>query len=173
MQEDYIQIGRLGKPFGLKGAIKVQMWDEYVGLVPPKNVVFVQQGGDVIPFFFTSFKEQGVHLLVTFEDIDNPNAAHQIAKNNIFVRKQDMPSEFLEKEKSEMEALLNFEIMDKNLGVIGPIIDFDESPYQTVVLVKYKDKEVMIPWVDAYILGFDAQKKAINMDLPEGLLDLG
>ncbi len=172
MEEEYIQIGRLGKPFGLQGAIKVQLWDEFVGLVPPKNVLFVRQGGDVIPFFFTSFKEQGAHLLVFFEDVDNPNAAHKVAKNDIFVRKQDMPNVFLEEETSEMENVLGFEIIDTNLGKIGAILDYDEKPYQTVVLVEYLEQEVMIPWVEAYILDFDEKKKSILMDLPEGLLDI-
>lgn len=173
MQEEYIQIGRLGKPFGLQGAIKVQIWDEFVGLIPPKKVLFVQQGGDVIPFFFTSFKEQGAHLLVVFEDFDNPNTAHKVAKNNIFVRKQDLPAEFLEEEVSEMEALIGFEIHDEHLGVIGPIIDFDEMPHQTIILVDHEGTEVMIPWVEAYIEDFDTDKKVIHMDLPEGLLNLG
>jgi len=172
MQEEYIQIGRLGKPFGLNGAIKVQIWDEFVGLVPPKNVLFVEQGGDVIPFFFTLFKEQGAHLLVLFEDFDNPNAAHKVAKNNIFVRKQDMPPEFLEEETSDMDHVVGFRIKDESLGDIGVILDYDEQPYQTVVLVEYQDREVMIPWVDAYILGFDEENKVIQMDLPEGLLVL-
>ncbi len=172
MQEEYIQIGRLGKPFGLNGAIKVNLWDEFIGFVPPKNVLFVRQGGDVVPFFFTSFKEQGAHLLVVFEDFDNPNMAHKVAQKDIFVRKQDIPSEFLEEEASEMEAILGFRIIDENLGLIGSVIDFDEKPYQTVILVEYQDREVMIPWVDAYIVGVDSDKQVIKMDLPEGILDL-
>ena len=172
MQEEYIQIGRLGKPFGLNGAIKVNLWDEFIGLIPPKNVLFVRQGGDVIPFFFTSFKEQGAHLLVVFEDFDNPNMAHKVAQKDIFVRKQDIPSEFLEEEASELEAILGFRIIDENLGLIGSVIDFDEKPYQTVILVEYQDREVMIPWVDAYIVGVDSDKQVIKMDLPEGILDL-
>jgi len=172
MQEEYIQIGRLGKPFGLHGAIKVLMWDEFNGLVPPKNVLFVQQGGDLIPYFFVSFKEQGAHLLVNFEDFDNPNTAHKVAKKGIFVRKEDIPIEFLEEEKSPVEELLGFNLVDKSLGIIGAIIDFDIMPFQTMVLVDFQDRKVMIPWVEAYILGFDMKKKIINVDLPEGLLDL-
>lgn len=172
MQEDYIQIGRLGKPYGLQGAIKVKMWDEFVGLVPSKNVLFVQLGGDIIPFFFVSFKMQGAHLLVVFEDFDNPNTAHKVAKKNIFMRKQDIPSKYFEKEVSEMSAMIGFVIQDDRLGEIGVILDFDEMPHQTIVLVDYQGREVMVPWVDSYIQGFDVDKKIVNMDLPEGLLDL-
>lgn len=171
MQDEYIQIGRLGKPFGLTGAIKVKIWDEFVGFTPAKNVLFVEQGGDVIPFFFTSFGKQGGHLLVVFEDFDNPNTAHQVAKKNIFVRKQDIPKRFLETEKSEMEDFVGFQIKDESLGVIGSILDYDEGAHQTVILVAYQEREVMIPWVDAYILGVDVDQKIIQMDLPEGLLE--
>ncbi|HHB79120.1 MAG TPA: 16S rRNA processing protein RimM [Saprospiraceae bacterium] len=170
MQPEYIQIGRLGKPYGLKGAVKVLLWDEYVGFRPPKQVLFVQQRGDIIPFFFKSFQEQGGHLLVVFEDFDNPNAAYAVAQKPIFVRKQDLPEDFLEEEDTELDAILGFQIVDKQLGLIGPIIDYDEQPHQSIILVDYQGREVMIPWVDAYIQDFDLQKRVITMDLPLGLL---
>ncbi len=171
MQDEYIQIGKLGKPHGLQGALKVHLWDEFSDF-RPKQVLFVKQAGDLVPFFIEKVREHGVHVLVYFEDLENPNAAYQLANKPIFVRKQDLPPAYLEQEVSEMEAVLGFRIFDQNLGEIGPIIDYDEQVYQTMVLVDYKGTEVMIPWVDAYIERMDVEQQIIEMDLPEGLLTL-
>ena len=169
MQDEYIQIGKLGKPHGLNGALKVLLWADFSDFIP-KNVLFVELTGDLIPFFITSIKESGAHLLVRFEDFDNPNSAYKLAKKKIFVRKRDLPESYFQEQVSDMDALLGFRIIDQSLGKIGEIIDFDEQVHQTMILVEYNGAEVMIPWVEAYIERFDVDKRIIEMDLPAGLL---
>ncbi len=166
---EYIQIGKLGKPHGLNGAIKVSLWDKFEDLMP-KNVLFVEQKGDIIPFFIDSCKEQGAHLLVHFEDFKTPNDAYPLAQKKLYLREKDIPKEFLVEPVSEFNWLVGLRLTDEELAPIGEIIDFDEAGKQLVVLVKKGNKEFMIPWVEAYIININLDKKTAMLNLPEGLI---
>ncbi len=166
---EYIQIGKLGKPHGLKGALKVILWDRFEELMP-KNILFVEQKGDIIPFFIQSCKEQGAHLLVQFEDFKSPNDAYPLAQKKLFLREKDIPKELLVEPVSEFNWLIGMRLNDEHLEPIGEIIDFDEAGKQLVVLVKKGNKQFMIPWVSDYIINMDRLAKTAQLDLPKGLI---
>jgi 16S rRNA processing protein RimM len=47
-----------------------------------------------------------------------------------------------------------------------------ETPGQVLATVWYQGKEVIIPLVDATVVGIDGSRKTIQVRLPEGLLDV-
>ena len=65
-----------------------------------------------------------------------------------------------------------FLLVDKELGEIGVIEEVLELPQQEMAVVKKEGKEVMIPLNDTFVKGIDRTKKRIDVELPEGLLDL-
>ena len=67
---------------------------------------------------------------------------------------------------------VNFEIHDKILGKIGIIEEIIEYPQQEMAAIKFQEKEVLIPLNEQLILTIDAENKVIEMDLPDGLLEL-
>lgn len=168
--DTFIQIGKLGKPYGLKGEIKLLLWDEFVDFLP-QDVLFVPQHGDKIPFFLEYSKVQGAHVLAKFEDFQDPNAVYKLAQKPVFLREKDIPDAFLVQPESDMEHLLDYQLRDKTLGHLGPIIGYDDGGLQQMILVAYDDQEIMIPWVESYILKLDEKKQIILVDLPEGLLN--
>ncbi|MEM6699798.1 MAG: hypothetical protein AAF599_15455 [Bacteroidota bacterium] len=56
--------------------------------------------------------------------------------------------------------------------MIGVIEEVIEMPQQEMAVINYKDKEVLIPMNEDFILEILEEEKILKVELPEGLLDL-
>ena len=65
-----------------------------------------------------------------------------------------------------------FSVVDKTRGEIGDIRQILDFPSQAVMQVFFKEKEILIPINPQVILEVNRKKKEIQIDAPEGLIDL-
>jgi 16S rRNA processing protein RimM len=70
------------------------------------------------------------------------------------------------------ERFQGFTLVDVALGEIGVIREVLELPGQFLALVDYQDQEVMVPLHPSLIQKADLKNRILEMDLPEGLLEL-
>jgi 16S rRNA processing protein RimM len=55
------------------------------------------------------------------------------------------------------------------LGIIEEVI---EQPHQLLCVIRIKEQEAMIPVHDDNLLHIDNKKQQVEVDVPEGLLDV-
>ena len=67
---------------------------------------------------------------------------------------------------------VNFLAIDHTHGLLGKIIDVQKNSAQSLFVINYQQKEILIPIVDNYIQSVDVQKKEIVLRTPDGLLTL-
>jgi 16S rRNA processing protein RimM len=71
-----------------------------------------------------------------------------------------------------LNQLLNFRVFDKG-HPIGIVVGFSTNTAQDLLNVDRGDGSVaLVPLVDAYILSIDFDNQSIQLDLPEGLLQI-
>lgn len=68
--------------------------------------------------------------------------------------------------------LTGFKLIDINVGEIGEIVATEELPQQTMLVTHYRNQQIMIPMVEAFINDVDADNEIIYLNLPDGFLDL-
>ena len=68
--------------------------------------------------------------------------------------------------------LVGFTAIDEYEGELGEVIDVQEYPQQIIATVNFKGAEVLFPLNEEIIVGIDVVKEILNVDLPEGLLDI-
>ncbi len=68
--------------------------------------------------------------------------------------------------------MIGFSVIDKTRGKIGDIRKIFEYPSQAVIQVFFNKKEILIPINPHVILQVDREKKEIQIDAPEGLIEL-
>ncbi|MFZ4545203.1 MAG: ribosome maturation factor RimM [Saprospiraceae bacterium] len=173
MIDTLITIGATQQPHGLKGELKVFIEEQYEDDFFQTDTVFITLAGKKIPYFVENMRG-GNALIVKFEDVDSLEAAQKIAKKSLEMRKQDMIAEAdrEEIEESEFGDLITYTIVDKQLGYIGEVLEILEMPQQEMAVVHYKLKDRLIPLNERLIISVDDKEKIINMDLPEGILEL-
>jgi len=163
-------VGKVIKPEGVKGFLKLDIEDGFEKSVLKAPFVFIFIDGLPVPFKVEECTE-GRHLLVKLEDVDLPEQAARYAhlplglhENHIrYIRK--IPS-------SSLEKLTGYTIYydDKAVGLIKEVARF---PGQMMAIVEDETgKTIHIPLVSEWIQQKDDSSKKLFMSLPDGLLEV-
>lgn len=169
-KEEAFYIGYITKTKGLKGEVQLYFeFEDYKSL--DLDVVFAEMNGKMVPFFVASHKIYPNSTgLFYFDDIDHIDKAQALLKKKIYLPLSKMP------ERGEDEFfytdLKGFIAVDETLGELGEIIEVNEYPQQFVATVHYKNRDILFPLNEDFIVEIDDEENILHLDLPEGLLDI-
>lgn len=164
---EYLSLGKIIKPHGLKGEVKVFSTTDFASLRYKKgNVVFYFTNDSYIPLEVTSFKKGNDYDIVSFKDYDNIDKTKELIGKELFIKKIDasLPNNYY-----HYIDLVNCEIIsnNKSIGIVKEVIKY---PANYIIRCKNKDKSFDIPFVDAFIKNVDIKNKRITVELIEGIL---
>ncbi len=134
------------------------------------ETVFVELNNTLVPFFIKKIQLRGNTAVVTIEGIDTIEKAEEITKSSLY-----LPLEFLPKligKKFYFHEMPGYSVIDKTYGAIGIIEKILDFPQQAIFQIKYGEHEILIPARDEFILTVDRLKKQIELDAPQGLIDI-
>jgi 16S rRNA processing protein RimM len=169
MRQDLVVIGKLGKPHGLKGELKVGVEPAYEDALLESDILFVQLGSQVIPHFI-EYVRGGGSMLIKLEEVDDQVTASLLQHKPVLLPADQLPAE--DTEAYPLPPWEGFILEDEARGTIGPIRELIEMPQQILAAADYEGREVLIPLHEDLILSVDPGQKHILLRLPEGLLDL-
>jgi 16S rRNA processing protein RimM len=170
-KDQCFQIGRVAKVHGLRGEVNVVLDVDYPEDYEGLEHLFLEQKGRLVPFFLEHFVLQpGGKALVKFEDLDSLDQVESLVGLEIFLPLSELPQ--LEDDQYYFHELIGFEVIDENLGLIGPVEIIYDLETQDLLGVTHQGKEVLIPIQDGIILKVDKAAKKVYCQLPEGLLDI-
>jgi 16S rRNA processing protein RimM len=157
-------LGYFSKVHGLKGEllIRAEAKVKKRGL----KVLFVEVGGSKVPHFIKEIKEVEKGLIVSFEDVTNVNQASKLAGKKVFA-----DSTLFLKEKNN-QSLTGFEVIDEELGSLGPVESVDESGAQVLLALTFRGKELMLPFAKELVVKIDLKEKKLYYKAPPGLIEM-
>jgi 16S rRNA processing protein RimM len=111
-------------------------------------------------------------LKVQLKGVTDRNQSEALVGKQIY-----LPADFFFSKAEEggmfLAEIKNFKVIDKTLGEIGTITAFSSNVAQDLLVVtSANNKIVEIPFVDDFIVEIDRDHKVLQMDLPEGLLEI-
>ncbi len=165
------ELGLITRPHGLKGEVQVHLDVDFPEDYQDLESVFVEINNQLVPFFISSLhltKDQ--KAIVQFDDIDSFEAAEKIKGVKLFLPLDFLPE--LEADQFYFHQVVGYKVIDKSLGELGEVITFNDNSAQTIMLMDYQEKEVLIPIVEGVFVKADHKNKTFHVDLPEGLLDI-
>ena len=164
------KIGFVMKPHGLKGEVTISIDPDAPENLDEVKSVFIEKNNRLIPHFIEAISVRGDKAFIKFDDIDTPEGALSISKCSIYLPKSSRPKsgrgEFYDDE------ILGFEVIDKDLGTLGKVINVESAGPNKLLLINYGAKEVLIPVNSPFIKSINKSKGAITVELPEGFLDI-
>lgn len=162
-----IPLAKLGRTRGLKGQMRVQMYN-------PDSELFTK--GQV--FHFTKKSGEVSHVTVAqssgewcdFKEIQNPEDARAHTNIELFLYRDEMPP--LPKGNFYQVDLIDCEIIDhETKESIGILVDIIYTASNDVWVIKTKDgkegEELMIPMMPEVMGQIDLDKKVISIHPPE------
>ncbi len=165
--QQLLPIGTFTKPHGLKGEIALSVTNDFDD--ENCDCIIVPIEGIPVPFFVNEIRGKGAEtLLFTIDEIESAEQAKMLCGATVYVDKSLSASLGNDDDFLAVDMLVGFKLIDQQHGEIGVITDVDTSTPNTLLLIGDR----MIPAADEYIVSLDEKNRIIEVDLPEGLLDL-
>ena len=165
-----IEIGKIINTHGIKGELKIISSTDFeeerfaVG-----NTVNIQFGKELVPMEVASFRRHKGCLLVAFKDLLNINFVEKYKGCVISVDSDELQK--LDEDEVYFYQLLDCQVVDEEENELGKVVEIIETlAHHTLRVRNAEGKEVLIPYVDAFIVDVDVELKKIVVHVIEGLL---
>ncbi|MCH1448199.1 MAG: ribosome maturation factor RimM [Candidatus Nanopelagicales bacterium] len=174
-----VVVGRIGRPHGVKGAATIEVrTDEPDKRFAVGARLLTDSGLDLT--VATATWHSG-RLLVTFEGYEDRTAVEQLRNALVSVdrpadERPEDPEEFYDSDLEGCEVVVDGSDSDSDSDgvVIGVVREVSHLPGQDLLVVVTPDeREVLIPFVSAFVSQIDVSAKRIVITPPEGLLEPG
>ncbi len=161
---EQVEIGYFSKTHGVKGQLLLKLSVD----INEKEVhaVFVDQHGSRAPLFVSSAAQTPQGLLLMLEDITSVEQARTLLNKKVYAESRIII------EEEETADLEGYELQDKHFGSLGKVLSVVDNGAQDLLVLNFKDREVMLPLVDAFIESIDDDNKIVKYNAPEGLLEI-
>jgi 16S rRNA processing protein RimM len=112
-------------------------------------------------------------VVLKFHGIDDITTAETLLRGEVQIPKQDRAP--LEEGATYVSDLVGCELFENHgseARKIGVVRDVDFSAGEAPLLVVQGDREYLVPYVESFLKSADFKAKRIEMNLPEGLLEV-
>ena len=163
-------MGRLLKPRGLKGELRLTIFNEVDSVLKIGMEIWVETAEGVqYSHIIESLKITGVKSWIKLSGCNNREAADNISSLFFSISRSVFTP--LRDKEIYLVDIIGFKVLDENRNTIGLVVDTMSLPEQNLVVVETMGNEVLIPFVDAHILLFDIKENILIVKDVEGLLN--
>ena len=171
MPEEFIAVGRIGRPHGVRGATFVEPWTDDPDERFAAGTVLVTDPAAAGPLTVASSTTSGGKRVVHFESVDGREAAEALRGVRLLIAASarpelDDPDDFYDTD------LIGLTARTVDGADLGPITDVLHAGGADYLVVDNGGREVLVPFVHAVVPTVDLAGGAVLVDPPEGLLDL-
>ena len=169
-KQDCFLFGTIFKLHGYKGDVNIYNDNDIPLIFTDIDFFYIEENKELIPYFADSVRPKKKKiLLVKFEDVDSEEVALKILKRKVYLHNKFLPKiEDINPDK----LIVGFDVIDKTLGKVG-IVDFvNEKTAQKLIIVKDGEKEFFIPFHDNFVTNINLEKKVLEIDVSQELIDI-
>lgn len=169
LKEKCVQIGYVSKPHGVKGEMAVSLLEGFYAEDLDLEFLLLDIDNGLVPFFVESLRiKGGKTILAKLESVDAEEKAREFVNTEVYVHAESVHNE----EDMPSGAFLGFRVIDQKKGGIGIITGVNEIANNPLFVLDFEGREILFPVNTDFILQVDEKNKEIEVNLPEGLIDL-
>lgn len=180
LEEKFITIGKITKPVGLKGYVKVlsltDFPDRFKSLKSIKlfnekeNKILINKFSGSEDFYIKDVVIERDYVKMLFDKFDEINAAGNLAGCLLIL--EESKRKKLEKDRYYYYELIGLDVINNEKN-IGKIVSVENYGGQDLFKIKMTDtnKDVLIPYVNEFIIKIDIEKKYIEIEVIDGMLN--
>ncbi len=168
-KNNYFKIGYVAKTHGLKGGFTAILDTEFD--VTDLTDLFLEEGGMFVPYAIEDISDRGDKAFLKLAGINSPEAATKAKGASIYLLKNSRPK--LKRGDFYDDEIIGFDVTDENLGAIGVVENIIQTGLnKLIVVIDNAGKEILIPVNAPFITSVLKTKKKLQVDLPDGFLDI-
>jgi len=169
-EPDTIIIGRVVKPHGVKGALKIEPITDDPGRFNQLKRVFL--GSDSICERVVTIKKvqfQAKYVILTLDEITTRDAALDLGSKYLHIPlTETMP---LPEGAYYYYQLIGLKVITENNQVVGVLKDVRTYPAHDLLVVKNKEREILVPDNAEFVKEINLEKGVIVIHAIDGLLE--
>ena len=163
-------IGQINKPHGIQGEMSFGFTTDVFELEELPFFIF-ELDGIFVPFVVSEFRLKTSSTgILRLDGLNSEEDARTFSGLQIFILKEQL--DLLPEVEPGLDYLVGFQLKDIEKGMIGVISEIDHTTENALFVIQQEDDELLIPVGEEYIREIDQDNKIIEVELPEGLLDL-
>lgn len=169
-KKDCFALGYISKRIGNHGDLSFILDVDDPKKYAKLESVFVELNNSLVPFFIKKIKLRGSTAVVTIDGIDTIEKAEEITKSSLYLPLSFLP--LLTGKKFYFHELPGFSVSDKKHGDIGTLDEVLDYPQQAIFQIKFGKHEILIPAKEEFIVNIDRENRKLELDAPDGLIDI-
>lgn len=165
---EMVTIGKIERPFGVHGAVKVQSLSDRPGRFEDLKAVRVAaRGGQTVDRTVRLVRRAGPSYIIELEGVSTPEEAGML-RGALLQVPQELPAQ--EGDAWYECDLIGMKVVDESGHDLGRLETIWELPGHPVFVVKQEDREVLIPAVKEFVRVVDVCQGRITVRTIEGLV---
>jgi 16S rRNA processing protein RimM len=170
-----LTVGRVVKAHGISGELVVEVrTDDPAARFAPGNTLRAKhsRSGEEASFVVDQVREHGTRLLVRLAGVDDRDAAEEL-RGSLFVVDSaelppiDEPDTYYD---HQLEGLSVRTTTGRDVGVVAEVLH--TAAGELLAVRRGDGGEVLVPFVGAIVTSVSLEDRSVEIDPPEGLLDL-
>jgi len=166
--KNFVQLGSFIKHHGLNGELKVFLYNENSETLIPGISIWFKDGEEFISYEIESIRGSKNNLLVKLKNINSRESSKFLIKKEIYVSRTDFPEL---KEGFYINDIIGFKVENDIGKSFGYLKDVLVIVGREILLVKYLEKEIMIPNIEEFVKLFDFENKIVIISNIEQFID--
>jgi 16S rRNA processing protein RimM len=168
MEKDLLPIGRVVKPHGVKGKIKVDYFGEDFNHFPLYREVFIKDHvGRLQAYDILEAVPQPPRLILRLKGIERIEEVEPLVGREIFVEKRSLPD--LKEGEHYWFEILGMVVETEKGKRIGRVKEIFPTGANDVYVVEGKRREIFLPATEEVIQSIDIKKGRMKVIRMEGL----
>ncbi len=168
MENDLFLIGRVIKPHGVKGKIKIGYFGEDSRQFHLYRKVFIEdRTGRLQSHEVLEATPQPPRLILQLKDIRTVEEARPLVGKEIYIPKASLPD--LPEGEYYWVEIIGMEVETENGKRIGRVKEILPTGSHDIYVVQGEKREIFLPAVEGVIQSIDREKKRMKVTRMEGL----
>lgn len=150
--KNYILIGKIGAPYGIKGHVKLISYSDPVANIVSYNLFEYEKNNKLVPFLCEDSKVfKNGKIIIKLPGVDNPEQARLSTGKEIFTTTADLPD--LEDDGYYWHDLVGLSVANEAGHKFGKVDYLFNSGASDIMVVKScNGTEVLIPYLDHVVI---------------------
>ena len=171
MKNEYLNVGYIIATHGLRGALKVKPATSFIDErfeVGATLYVKKKDSDEILPLTIENASMYKGVLTLTFSEILDINEAEEFLKSTLLVKKDTAK---LAAGYFYLDDLLHMQVKLEDETLIGEVVEILEyASYVTLRVRRKNANDLLIPYIDEFIVSTDLDSKTIVFRPIEGML---
>jgi len=167
---DFVLLGKVTKPHGIRGEVKVYPFSgQPENFLHYREVFFaLREEDERIPYALEKCRVQGNQVLLKLKGCSTRSEAEELVGRQVWLDSQDLPE--LEEDEYYWHDFVGKRVVTEDGTELGKVTGILETGAHDILAVTDQKNEYLIPVIDTFLVSYNDNE--VVLKLPPGLLDI-